>query len=937
MNKVYTRIKWENEPSFNTPINEENLNAMDVAINELDDRVVELDTSKSNESEVLSLISDVSLDESTGTFTFTRKNGSTIKFDTKLEKIIVNFVFNHQTQTLDITLEDGTVQQVDLSALVTQYDFLDSDTIRCELKVENVYDESTFEHDIDYRNYGLPDVYYPNASEHIGKYYLDLSTGILYNSKLADWSETEYVWSTIRLQLTLLSSNYKVVFHVVDGSITEDKINPNYLAQIKVETQKSESYMNSANQSATSAENSALRAEEAAGKAEAVTGLTIDDALSETSFNPVQNKVITLSLDDKKIYETVEGSEFTLTDSAGAPLKDIVIYGNSTQSGTPTIENPIEIESVGDGGSIQVTCGNLDGNTEINTIPLDEPLHGIGNVKDELSISGGLIKRFKKAVFDGSADENWVLDRGNPSSYSFSLVVNDLGGNENIQSVSNIMCDRLSAISVYAITNGASYTQKIASDGATHKLYIRPDDAIMDADALKTFLSTSPITVIYELSEPIYEEIDQNTQLLLENIRTFDGTTTVSNSENTNITIEYYKNNGNGKSVGALKEELVDLKNSGGTGGTIAVDVELSETSKNPVQNKVITKELNKLEQDFSSSVSIKSETGENLIIIDAIDSPMLLNDWDKTLFEQEEYADGYNIFSYSDNLSVNPQNGTVASQFNNALVDDCIFLPNRTYEISFVGAVGHKVYANEEVFYGGANFECTGEKQTVLYKSKSTIPSYTSVAVFKNFTGNTVMPNFTDVKIRLVSTVTVKRDTESPVVMESYDGYTEIDAPSYVSVAYAVNDTGKNLLKYTDPTILKSESILSTLTECEASTNPTDIAGASALAEASDLIQGYWHKVGTVTGTTQFNIDLTRYNEVKIVYVAVSSSYTVVASNSFPTDILDDNTTKYYLIGGWNTGNSNVNMTKSYIKPATFMVDNTNLINNTTCHIYVR
>ena len=247
MNKVYTRINWENEPSFNTPINEENLNAMDVAINELDDRVVELDTSKSNESEVLSLISDVSLDESTGTFTFTRKNGSTIKFDTKLEKIIVNFVFNHQTQTLDITLEDGTVQQIDLSALVTQYDFLDSDTIRCELEAENVY------------------------------------------------------------------------FHVVDGSITEDKINPNYLAQIRVETQKSESYMNSANQSATSAENSALRAEEAAEKAEAVTGLTIDDALSETSFNPVQNKVITLSLDDKKIYETVKGTEFTVTDSAGAP------------------------------------------------------------------------------------------------------------------------------------------------------------------------------------------------------------------------------------------------------------------------------------------------------------------------------------------------------------------------------------------------------------------------------------------------------------------------------------------------------------------------------------------------------------------------------------------------------------------------------------------
>lgn len=40
--KIYNRVNWENDPSTMTPINEDNLNNMDSAIDVLDDRVVEL-------------------------------------------------------------------------------------------------------------------------------------------------------------------------------------------------------------------------------------------------------------------------------------------------------------------------------------------------------------------------------------------------------------------------------------------------------------------------------------------------------------------------------------------------------------------------------------------------------------------------------------------------------------------------------------------------------------------------------------------------------------------------------------------------------------------------------------------------------------------------------------------------------------------------------
>lgn len=44
MDKAYTRIRWENEPSTDTPLNETNLNLMDAAINELDNRIIVHDT-----------------------------------------------------------------------------------------------------------------------------------------------------------------------------------------------------------------------------------------------------------------------------------------------------------------------------------------------------------------------------------------------------------------------------------------------------------------------------------------------------------------------------------------------------------------------------------------------------------------------------------------------------------------------------------------------------------------------------------------------------------------------------------------------------------------------------------------------------------------------------------------------------------------------------
>lgn len=131
--KIYSLIGYKNFPSEDTPLNETNMGAMDRAIDEHDNRIVALDAAKVDLTKANGLVKEILWDESNGTLTVVKMNGSKEVIDTKLEKLAVNFKYDPQTQQLVITLDDGTVQNVDLSALITEYEFLDSDTIAFEI------------------------------------------------------------------------------------------------------------------------------------------------------------------------------------------------------------------------------------------------------------------------------------------------------------------------------------------------------------------------------------------------------------------------------------------------------------------------------------------------------------------------------------------------------------------------------------------------------------------------------------------------------------------------------------------------------------------------------------------------------------------------------------------------------------------------------------
>lgn len=127
MEKAYSRITWVN--NMPPAINESNLNHIEAGLDTVDTRVVTLDTTKANISTVNTAIQSLTLDTETGIFTITKIDGTVLYLESSQGKIATNFTYDAQNQRLVLTLADGTTQYVDMSALITEYEFNNSNTV----------------------------------------------------------------------------------------------------------------------------------------------------------------------------------------------------------------------------------------------------------------------------------------------------------------------------------------------------------------------------------------------------------------------------------------------------------------------------------------------------------------------------------------------------------------------------------------------------------------------------------------------------------------------------------------------------------------------------------------------------------------------------------------------------------------------------------------
>lgn len=189
LNKVYTRINWEDYPSENTDLDAYNLNQMDSAIDALDNRIISQDALKVDKSAINGNIADWTMDETTGIITITKYNGEKIIFDLNIEKIPVGFSMSDDG-IITMTTEDGTQFTADIGSMIPVLTFEDS--------------------------------------------------------------------STIAVSVTGTGKNKTYSFSIKTGSVTDAMLQPNYLADIRVESANASAYAQSANAKSVLAESYAI-------------------------------------------------------------------------------------------------------------------------------------------------------------------------------------------------------------------------------------------------------------------------------------------------------------------------------------------------------------------------------------------------------------------------------------------------------------------------------------------------------------------------------------------------------------------------------------------------------------------------------------------------------------------------------------------------------
>ncbi len=86
---------------------------------------------------VAASIKSVSMDSQTGIFTFVKNDGTSFTLDTLLEKVVVNFHYDQATKKLILEHEDGTTQEISMSAFINIYTGVDGTEITVSITSDN--------------------------------------------------------------------------------------------------------------------------------------------------------------------------------------------------------------------------------------------------------------------------------------------------------------------------------------------------------------------------------------------------------------------------------------------------------------------------------------------------------------------------------------------------------------------------------------------------------------------------------------------------------------------------------------------------------------------------------------------------------------------------------------------------------------------------------
>ena len=192
---------------------------------------------------------------------------------------------------------------------------------------------------------------------------------------------------------------------------------------------------------------------------------------------------------------------------------------------------------------------SLDGN-KVNGIKfyLNEPLRGIGDIKDRLCIKDGKLmveRNCGSIIFDGSSDEGWLPTGygGHATRNTFEISFSDINIHRGaVPSISNLFTnEQVSSIPV----NDNAFRVNTNAQNSTYFLFT-PSTTIIpyrDIAKWKEYLQQNPITIVYQLATSVYEEItnEYGLPIILEGYE--NGIVYVDSAVTPTTSIKYTSNN----------------------------------------------------------------------------------------------------------------------------------------------------------------------------------------------------------------------------------------------------------------------------------------------------------------------------------------------------------------------------------------------------------
>jgi hypothetical protein len=240
------------------------------------------------------------------------------------------------------------------------------------------------------------------------------------------------------------------------------------------------------------------------------------------------------NLNDKKITKFYASNleETHITDSDDGKIQDMMIYGKSSQDGTPSPENPVEIKSV---VNPTVKVSNEDGTKSqtvtllytLNAIPVSSDgnvtIDGQQYVADYVDVERGkLVRMCKEKVFDGT--EKWRSEL----SYMVADIPNfSYVDNNNHEHMTYLLCNKYKVSKTIGDNDNLIFI-RINGDGVVIKDTLHQSTV----DDWKKYLNDNPC-IVHCLSA-IPEEISLTTEEIIafKALATYYPTTNISvNSE----------------------------------------------------------------------------------------------------------------------------------------------------------------------------------------------------------------------------------------------------------------------------------------------------------------------------------------------------------------------------------------------------------------------